>query len=457
MRRYSTAGVRLGRRVRTTAPDPARAYMGDTTCLPLPEEKFLYLATVLDCFSRRVAGWPIAEHKHPDRSPRRYGWPPLPAATDGGSPPDLHRHSAHRPARRADEKTEEDSGFPLVAPPSTDPRSPQAPRPRPAAELYPRPPRLSEGDGTVADMLEIAVLTEDGRRYVRPAPEELAGLIGAIGGENNRFLVVQPIPDLPDTFIQVWHRAGNETYLLEHRAGAPDRHFQVALDGPEPVIAAMTGWAVAQDGWDTGLNWTALNLGPVEPIPPLPLDEDQREELEARVRKAILGGYATRAELARIAHDHLTLEEDLPVSLEQALQWTDRMWLERVAEQAAWEGETDPERLSRAFHALETTGITARENFACCQTCALAEIGETGAPGARGYVFFHQQCTSSAVAQNELTLLYGGFDGSPETTTAIGREVVAALTDVGLRTRWSGDPQRAIIVTPVDWRKRLVG
>ena len=164
----------------------------------------------------------------------------------------------------------------------------------------------------MADMLEIAVLTEDGRRYVRPTREKLAGLIGAIGGENNRFLVVQPIPDLPDTFIQVWHRAGNETYLLEHRAGAPDRHFQVALDGPEPVIAAMTGWAVAQDGWDTGLNWTALNLGPVEPIPPLPLDEDQREELEARVRKAILGGYATRAELARIAHDHLTLEEDLP-------------------------------------------------------------------------------------------------------------------------------------------------
>ncbi|MET8299291.1 hypothetical protein ABZW02_35635, partial [Streptomyces sp. NPDC005180] len=43
---------------------------------------------------------------------------------------------------------------------------------------------------------------------------------------------------------------------------------------------------------------------------------------------------------------------------QQARQLVDRMWLERVAEQAGWEGETDPERLTRAFEALETAGIT---------------------------------------------------------------------------------------------------
>lgn len=80
MRTYSIAGVRLRRRVRTTVPDPAaqlvadlfrrdftaadpgRKYMGDITYLPLADGEFLYLATVLDCFSRKVVGWSIADH-----------------------------------------------------------------------------------------------------------------------------------------------------------------------------------------------------------------------------------------------------------------------------------------------------------------------------------------------------------------------------------------------------------
>ncbi|ROR46444.1 transposase InsO family protein [Kitasatospora cineracea] len=80
MRTYSIVGVRLRRRVRTTVPDPAahavpdlferdfnapepaRKYMGDITYLPLAGGEFLYLATVLDCFSRKVVGWSIADH-----------------------------------------------------------------------------------------------------------------------------------------------------------------------------------------------------------------------------------------------------------------------------------------------------------------------------------------------------------------------------------------------------------
>jgi hypothetical protein len=80
MRTHGIAGVRLRRRVRTTVPDPAatvvpdlfqrdftapepgRKYMGDITYLPLAGGEFLYLATVLDCFSRKVVGWSIADH-----------------------------------------------------------------------------------------------------------------------------------------------------------------------------------------------------------------------------------------------------------------------------------------------------------------------------------------------------------------------------------------------------------
>ena len=80
MRSIGLAGVRLRRRHRTTITDPAATkapdligrdftasepntkYVGDITYLPLDGGKFLYLATVIDLASRRLAGWAIADH-----------------------------------------------------------------------------------------------------------------------------------------------------------------------------------------------------------------------------------------------------------------------------------------------------------------------------------------------------------------------------------------------------------
>lgn len=80
MRATGIAGYRRKRRVATTVADPAdqkvpdllrrdftaaepnTTYVGDITYLPLATGGNLYLATVIDCCSRRVAGWAIAEH-----------------------------------------------------------------------------------------------------------------------------------------------------------------------------------------------------------------------------------------------------------------------------------------------------------------------------------------------------------------------------------------------------------
>lgn len=210
-------------------------------------------------------------------------------------------------------------------------------------------------------------------------------------------------------------------------------------------------------GWDGGLAWSLLDMGPALEVPPLGVGEDERAELERRVREALAGGYASRAELAELAEEYLVTEDRRPVSREQAVALADRLWLERVAEQATWEGETDPERLTRAFTALQDAGITARENFTCCRSCGQSEIGGEGGSGARGFVYFHTQCTDSAAAGHGLMLLYGGFDDSDETTAAIGHEVVAALEVAGLHAEWDHDPARAITITPLDWRRRLVG
>ena len=75
MRRYRILGLRLRRRVPTTIPDPAavkapdligrdftaaavnQRYVGDITYLPVGERGFLYLATMIDLYSRRLVGW----------------------------------------------------------------------------------------------------------------------------------------------------------------------------------------------------------------------------------------------------------------------------------------------------------------------------------------------------------------------------------------------------------------
>jgi transposase InsO family protein len=80
MREHGIRGYQKRRRVRTTIPEPSgqkvpdllgrdftaeapnRRYVGDITYLPLADGSNLYLATVIDCYSRRVAGWAVADH-----------------------------------------------------------------------------------------------------------------------------------------------------------------------------------------------------------------------------------------------------------------------------------------------------------------------------------------------------------------------------------------------------------
>lgn len=80
MREHGIAGYRRRRKVRTTIPEPAdqkvpdllkrdftaqapnQRYVGDITYLPLADGNNLYLATVIDCYSRRLIGWSIADH-----------------------------------------------------------------------------------------------------------------------------------------------------------------------------------------------------------------------------------------------------------------------------------------------------------------------------------------------------------------------------------------------------------
>ncbi|MFD5079320.1 DUF6891 domain-containing protein [Streptomyces sp. NPDC058371] len=302
--------------------------------------------------------------------------------------------------------------------------------------------------------LAIKVETENWQTHARISAERLRDLVHRIGGEGDHYLVVQRVPDIPDVFVQVWHEEGGD-YRLEYR-DSRELFFGTDLADRDRVAAALTGWARRDEGWDAGIGWEPVEFEPPAEVPELP--DEVREKVETRIRELLRCGYFDRRTLTESAEDYLVDGDERPVSRAQAGQLVDRLWLERLADQESWTGATDPERLTRAFEALDASGITARENFTCCRGCGMAEIGaECEDGGARGFVFFHQQCTEGAATGGGLSLYYGGFDAPEERTTEIGQEVVAALTAAGLSTEWDGSPAKAIEVRDLDWRKRLTG
>ena len=84
MRKFGITGLRLRRRHKTTIADPSASkapdllgrdftaeqvntrYVGDITYLPIADGTHLYLATVMDLASRRLAGWAVADHMRTD-------------------------------------------------------------------------------------------------------------------------------------------------------------------------------------------------------------------------------------------------------------------------------------------------------------------------------------------------------------------------------------------------------
>ncbi|WP_405672330.1 DUF6891 domain-containing protein [Streptomyces sp. NBC_01530] len=308
--------------------------------------------------------------------------------------------------------------------------------------------RSTETDGCLA----VRVRTENGQAHTRISAERLGELVHRIGGADDHFLVVQRIPDRPGLFIQVAHEPRG-VYEFQHRTGSVPHMWVTEVTDPGLVADVMVRWARQERDWDAGVTWRRDELAPPEEVPaPDPRAAGRAEQY---VCELLQDGYLGIDELVR---ETVYLMEDA-LSPAQARRIVERLWLERVDAQETWTAPTGPDRLERAFAALERTGIVARENFACCHGCGMTEIGAQAdsVQGARGFVFFHHQGTRGAAEGGGLTLYYGGFDDSARTTTAVGHEVVAALGAAGLPTDWDGDPAKAIEVTPLTWHKRLTG
>lgn len=132
----------------------------------------------------------------------------------------------------------------------------------------------------------------------------------------------------------------------------------------------------------------------------------------------------------------------------------------QAAAEARWPAITDCDRLDAAFAALDEKGIVARQHWTCCGTCGAAEIGDemdaaaaAGRP-VRGYAFYHQQDTESAIEGDGVFLNYGATEDGEAAALAVARTIVTQLETSGLKPDWDGDWNRRIHV-PLQWRRRL--
>jgi hypothetical protein len=181
------------------------------------------------------------------------------------------------------------------------------------------------------------------------------------------------------------------------------------------------------------------------------LEPEEIDEIEEIARPLINGGFTTRDDVIEGAVEYF--EDDFELDEEDLTAVVDRLWRERVAEQAGWPAETEAERVLRTLASLSVRGIVARANFTCCNNCGATEIRDEASEGDHGYVFFHQQDTEAAARDGSLYLSYGSFDGTDPTT--IGLAVAAALTEAGVRTVWDGSVRKRILVNLSAWQLRL--
>jgi hypothetical protein len=127
--------------------------------------------------------------------------------------------------------------------------------------------------------------------------------------------------------------------------------------------------------------------------------------------------------------------------------------------QQTWPAVTDCDRLDAAFAELTKNGIVARQDFSCCGTCGVGEIGaeieqeRRAGIAVRGYTFYHLQDTESAVEGYGLCLNYGDLDGNEDASVAIAKEIVQTLERHGLSTTWNGSYSQRIGVK-LNWQRR---
>lgn len=183
------------------------------------------------------------------------------------------------------------------------------------------------------------------------------------------------------------------------------------------------------------------------------------KELRDRIRHEI-AGYTPVRDIPSYVLETMEDEAD-GITKKDVTSLTKELLEKHRRAQEKWPEVTDHDRLRAAFADLEKQGVVTRENYTCCGNCGAAEMWEDEIPALkkkrkdlRGFVFFHQQDTDHAIEGHGLYFDYSGLDRTDEGTVAVGKLLVKALKDHGLKkVKWNGSPDRRVQVA-LDWKKR---
>ena len=113
------------------------------------------------------------------------------------------------------------------------------------------------------------------------------------------------------------------------------------------------------------------------------------------------------------------------------------------------------ERIDAAFASLNKRGIFARQNFTCCSSCGHGEAyGAAEERKARGYAFYHQQDTESAMEGHGLYIAFGALLEEDAARVAIGEDISETFTQYGIEHDWSRDAALRLYIKPFAWSRR---
>lgn len=146
-----------------------------------------------------------------------------------------------------------------------------------------------------------------------------------------------------------------------------------------------------------------------------------------------------------------------------------------AVEKAAWNAETDCDRLDRVEMALRERGILFWQVSPCCDTCTRSELPDRinfiddRHPGfqarVRGYAFFIDQNLPEMLAESTELPIYLGYGWFPPEDAevpddiyqakvlGIAREICKCLREEGFEVDWNGRLDRKIGLV-LNWQRR---
>lgn len=179
-------------------------------------------------------------------------------------------------------------------------------------------------------------------------------------------------------------------------------------------------------------------------------------------RHSVRGGYGSREDAIYFVTSVIE-DEGLTISAEEVV---DAEISALINDQKSWPEISDFDKLVHVFEELEKDGIIALDNFSCCGTCGPGDITEFVKVSQqehgyddelKGYAFFHEQDTESAIDGNGVYLSYGNFPLRENESEAIkiGKSVAQRLREADFNVVWNETLQTRIHVS-VKWQRPWV-